>query len=141
MPRVSQPLAQLLFSKTGWHAMYNAAHTQRSVTLPRVALESMGKHKGFLYVAAASHPYTQGLLAALPALTGPRRRLTAIPGTVPDPWNVPPGCRFAPRCPVAESRCGIQSPPVRHIGLLHRASCHLAINSGSSVWALPRAAE
>ena len=53
MPRVSQPLAQLLFSKTGWHAMYNAAHTQRSVTLPRVALESMGKHKGFLYVAAA----------------------------------------------------------------------------------------
>ena len=89
----------------------------------------------------ASHPYTQGLLAALPALTGPRRRLTAIPGTVPDPWNVPPGCRFAPRCPVAESRCGIQSPPVRHIGLLHRASCHLAINSGSSVWALPRAAE
>ena len=52
---------------------------------------------------AARHPYTQGLLAALPTLTGPRRRLAAIPGTVPDPWNVPAGCRFAPRCPVAEA--------------------------------------
>ena len=91
--------------------------------------------------AGARHPYAQGLLAALPALTGPRQRLTAIPGTVPEPWNVPAGCRFAPRCPVVEPRCAVQPPPNRRIGLLHRAACHREIAAGTSVWALPRAAE
>ncbi|MDP1750347.1 MAG: ABC transporter ATP-binding protein [Reyranella sp.] len=90
---------------------------------------------------AACHPYTQGLLAALPALTGPRQRLTAIPGTVPDPGSVPAGCRFAPRCPVAEPRCRREAPPSRRIGLLHRAACHLEVGVGRSVWAMQRAAE
>ncbi len=44
------------------------------------------------------HPYTRGLIGALPPIDGPRRRLTAIPGTVPDPKAMPPGCAFAPRC-------------------------------------------
>ena len=51
---------------------------------------------------APAHPYTSGLLAALPDLEGPRRRLLAIPGVVPEPWNLPPGCSFAPRCPEFE---------------------------------------
>ena len=51
---------------------------------------------------APAHPYTSGLLAALPDLEGPRRRLVAIPGVVPEPWNLPPGCSFAPRCPEFE---------------------------------------
>ena len=46
-----------------------------------------------------AHPYTSGLLAALPELEGPRRPLVAIPGVVPEPWNLPRGCSFAPRCP------------------------------------------
>ena len=91
--------------------------------------------------AGARHPYTQGLLSALPALTGPRRRLAAIPGTVPDPWNVPAGCRFAPRCPIAEPRCSTEPPPVHRVGLLHRAACHLQVEAGFSVWSMPRAAE
>ncbi|MEK7687415.1 MAG: ABC transporter ATP-binding protein [Pseudomonadota bacterium] len=90
---------------------------------------------------AARHPYTQGLLAALPALTGPCQRLTAIPGTVPDPGSVPAGCRFAPRCPVAEPRCRRQAPPSRRIGLLHRAACHLEVGVGRSVWTMQQAAE
>ncbi len=90
---------------------------------------------------AARHPYTQGLLAALPALTGPRRRLTAIPGTVPDPRNMPAGCRFAPRCPVAETRCATVPPPARTVGFLHIATCHRPIEAGTSVWSLPQAAE
>ena len=90
---------------------------------------------------AARHPYTQGLLAALPALTGPRRRLTAIPGTVPDPWDVPAGCRFAPRCPVVERGCVLSPPPRRAVGPLHVAACHRQIEAGFSVWALPKAAE
>ena len=103
----------------------------------RLVEEAMGAD----LFGAARHPYTQGLLAALPALTGPRQRLTAIPGTVPDPWSVSSGCRFAPRCPVAEPRCAQQPPPSRRIGLLHRAACHLAVEAGRSVWAMPQAAE
>ena len=89
---------------------------------------------------AARHPYTQGLLAALPALTGPRRRLTAIPGTVPEPWNTPSGCRFAPRCPVADARCE-QPPASWPVAPLHRVACHRRLDAGVSVWSLPRAAE
>ena len=91
--------------------------------------------------AVPRHPYTQGLLAALPELTGPRRRLAAIPGTVPEPGKVPAGCAFSPRCPLAEQRCGSEPPPSRRVGMLHRAVCHLQIEPGVSAWALPRAAE
>lgn len=90
---------------------------------------------------AARHPYTQGLLAALPSLTGPRQRLAAIPGTVPDPWNVPAGCRFAPRCPVAETRCASVPPPARSVGFRHVATCHRQVEAAYSVWSLPQAAE
>ncbi|MCA0247963.1 MAG: ABC transporter ATP-binding protein [Proteobacteria bacterium] len=90
---------------------------------------------------AARHPYTQGLLAALPSLTGPRRRLAAIPGTVPDPWSVPAGCRFAPRCPVAETCCSSVPPPARSVGFRHLATCHRQVTADYSVWSLPQAAE
>ena len=90
---------------------------------------------------AARHPYTQGLLAALPALTGPRRRLAAIPGTVPEPGALPAGCRFAPRCPVVEARCGTTPPPARHVGFRHLAYCHREIAADVSVWSMPKAAE
>ena len=79
---------------------------------------------------APRHPYTQGLLAALPTLTGPRRRLAAIPGTVPEPGKAPAGCSFAPRCPLAEPRCMSEPPASRRVGLLHRAACHLQIEPG-----------
>jgi peptide/nickel transport system ATP-binding protein len=91
--------------------------------------------------AAPRHPYTQGLLAALPELTGPRRRLAAIPGTVPEPGNLSAGCAFAPRCPLAEARCNSEPPPSRRVGLLHRAVCHRQAEAGFSAWALPKAAE
>jgi peptide/nickel transport system ATP-binding protein len=90
---------------------------------------------------APRHPYTQGLLAALPALTGPRRRLAAIPGTVPEPGKAPAGCAFAPRCPLAEPRCQSDPPATRHVGLLHRTACHLPSDLGFSAWSLPKAAE
>jgi peptide/nickel transport system ATP-binding protein len=89
---------------------------------------------------APRHPYTQGLLAALPTLTGPRQRLAAIPGTVPEPWNAPAGCRFAPRCPVADGRC--EQPPANWpVAPMHRVACHRRIDAGVSVWSLPKAAE
>ena len=72
---------------------------------------------------AAAHPYTSGLLAALPELEGPRRRLVAIPGVVPEPWNLPLGCSFAPRCPEVETACAAAVPPAIELLGGHRAAC------------------
>ena len=59
------------------------------------------------------HPYTKGLLAAVPALDAPRDApLADIPGTVPPPDSWPPGCAFAPRCSQATARCSSMIPPV-----------------------------
>ncbi len=51
------------------------------------------------------HPYTSGLLRSLPRLTERHAALSSIPGRVPSPATMPPGCRFRPRCSYAESRC------------------------------------
>jgi peptide/nickel transport system ATP-binding protein len=58
------------------------------------------------------HPYSQGLLSAFPSLRGPKVRLLGIPGAPPDLANPPAGCRFAPRCPSAESRCTAAEVPL-----------------------------
>jgi peptide/nickel transport system ATP-binding protein len=73
--------------------------------------------------AHPAHPYTRGLLGALPDMVGPRRRLDAIPGGVPEPWNLPPGCAFAPRCPLAGPDCDAGIPALRDAGEGHRAAC------------------
>jgi peptide/nickel transport system ATP-binding protein len=72
--------------------------------------------------ATPQHPYTVGLLGAAPRLVGGRGRLASIEGTVPDPLNLPPGCRFAPRCPFAEARCD-QPPPLAEVAPGHSAAC------------------
>jgi peptide/nickel transport system ATP-binding protein len=59
-----------------------------------------------------SHPYSSGLIGALPPLDGPRRRLTAVGGTVPDPRDMPPGCAFAPRCSLQTVACRMTAPPL-----------------------------
>jgi peptide/nickel transport system ATP-binding protein len=73
--------------------------------------------------AAPRHPYTVGLLAALPDLEGPRRRLVAIPGTVPEPTRLPSGCAFAPRCARAVPDCDAGVPRFVAVGHAHRAAC------------------
>ncbi len=69
------------------------------------------------------HPYAQGLIGALPPLDGPRRRLTAIPGTVPDPAHMPSGCAFAPRCALAAEPCGIGAPRLAPIAADRAVAC------------------
>ena len=59
-----------------------------------------------------SHPYTQGLLASVPRITGPRTRLTPIGGAVPTPDAWPGGCRFRPRCPKAFDQSELPPPPL-----------------------------
>ena len=65
------------------------------------------------------HPYTQGLLAALP---GASETLAPVPGRVPDLLAPPSGCRFHPRCPLAVDRCRAEAPELR--GDTRQVACH-----------------
>jgi oligopeptide/dipeptide ABC transporter ATP-binding protein len=76
--------------------------------------------------ADAQHPYTLGLLASIPRLDESRDRLQTIEGAVPPPNAMPKGCRFSPRCPLADSRCLREEPPLREIGPGHHARCWYA---------------
>ncbi|MDP2304807.1 MAG: ABC transporter ATP-binding protein [Pseudomonadota bacterium] len=73
-----------------------------------------------------AHPYTRGLLRAMPPLTGPKRPLAGIPGAPPDPRHPLPGCRYAPRCPFAAARCSAEVPLLHPVGAGWRAACHAA---------------
>jgi oligopeptide/dipeptide ABC transporter ATP-binding protein len=70
------------------------------------------------------HPYTQGLLAAIPII-GHDRELKSIPGSVPNFLNPPTGCRFHPRCNIAVEKCSEEKPAFREIKDGHFAACHL----------------
>jgi oligopeptide/dipeptide ABC transporter ATP-binding protein len=76
--------------------------------------------------ARAHHPYTEGLLNAMPRVGQERDRLETIPGTVPPPTAWPSGCRFHDRCPYAWDRCAAEHPPLYQIGAGHVSRCHLA---------------
>jgi peptide/nickel transport system ATP-binding protein len=66
--------------------------------------------------AAPSHPYTEGLLRAMPQLGRRGERLAVVPGTPPLPWAMPDGCRFHPRCPYAADVCRGLPPDLRPLG-------------------------
>ncbi|MXZ08407.1 MAG: ABC transporter ATP-binding protein [Gemmatimonadetes bacterium] len=69
------------------------------------------------------HPYTRGLLNSIPQV-GQKRRLVPIEGTIPDPFEIPQGCAFAPRCPHAMDKCR-EEPQLLEIESGHRVSCWL----------------
>ena len=73
------------------------------------------------------HPYTRVLQASVPppdpAVTW---RPPVLPGDPPSPVSIPPGCRFHPRCPIAEARCRVEPPALRLLGPGHSVACHLA---------------
>lgn len=73
--------------------------------------------------ADPQHPYTIGLMGAMPSLGKRAGPLASIRGAVPTPERMPPGCRFAPRCPFADARCRAEVPPRRAFGLGHDVAC------------------
>ncbi|MFC0342053.1 ABC transporter ATP-binding protein [Paracoccus niistensis] len=73
--------------------------------------------------ADPQHPYTIGLMAAVPRLDAPADRLATIPGSVPPPWANRKGCRFASRCPLAIDVCRAEQPPLAAIGTDHSVAC------------------
>lgn len=70
-----------------------------------------------------AHPYTRGLLGALPSVDEDKERLTAIPGDIADPRNLPEGCRFHPRCQYATEKCKIEQPKMIPISENHFIEC------------------
>ena len=78
-------------------------------------------------VEAPRHPYTQALIAAVPAPDPARRRRRgAVEGDVPSPIERPAGCPFHPRCPLAQAICAAEEPQLREIGREHQVACHFA---------------
>ena len=72
------------------------------------------------------HPYTEALLSAVPVPDpSVKRQKRVLQGDVPSPVRPPPGCHFHTRCPYAEARCRVESPPLREIAPGHHVSCHL----------------
>jgi len=74
---------------------------------------------------APQHPYTQGLMNSIPSLAARKGRLEPIVGVVPDPFDVPEGCGFEPRCPHAMDVCKSSSPELREVSAGHLAACWL----------------
>ena len=72
---------------------------------------------------APQHPYTVGLLGAVPRLDDNGGDLTAIDGLVPNLATLPPGCRFAPRCPFAREFCTHDLPKMSTVGIEHTSRC------------------
>ncbi|HLB96576.1 MAG TPA: ABC transporter ATP-binding protein, partial [Acetobacteraceae bacterium] len=72
---------------------------------------------------APAHPYTQGLIASVPGLKHAREPLSSIRGAPPDPRELPPGCRFAPRCPHVLAACDDGQPPSIRLSSGHSAAC------------------
>jgi oligopeptide/dipeptide ABC transporter ATP-binding protein len=77
------------------------------------------------------HPYTQGLMTSFPTIVmmqrssgGFRPKLRGIPGSSPDPRNIPKGCSFHPRCPHVKEKCIDQRPKLRSISPVHQIACH-----------------
>ncbi len=79
------------------------------------------------------HPYTEGLLRSIPSHVPKGQRLNVIKGTVPNPFRMPPGCRFEPRCPYAFEPCHDHEPPLAaaQAGQTQRVACWLHVAEAS----------
>ena len=76
------------------------------------------------------HPYTEGLFNSLPNINDRKSELKPIPGLMPDPTNLPDGCRFWPRCPHCTERCKTEHPGA-YVDGTHQVCCHLFTEGGS----------
>jgi peptide/nickel transport system ATP-binding protein len=77
-----------------------------------------------VFIRKRNHPYTVGLFSCIPDLTTDAKRLTPIPGNVVDPTNLPPGCKFAPRCIYCKEICNREDPSMYTDGT-HDIKCYL----------------
>ena len=78
---------------------------------------------------APRHPYTEGLLGAIPRIDRDQRRLPSIAGSIPDPTQQIAGCRFGPRCPEARASCRVDAPALLPAGERRLARCPPRVNA------------
>ncbi len=119
--RVSRGISILFIT----HDLATAAHfTDRVAVMYLGRIVELGRTEQVL--SAPAHPYTKALLSVIP-VPNPRSRRERIilQGDPPNPVDLPAGCRFRPRCPIAESRCESQDPMLRDISEGHKAACLL----------------
>jgi peptide/nickel transport system ATP-binding protein len=82
------------------------------------------------------HPYTEGLLAAIPVLGEHKETLAVIPGSVPNLISLPAGCKFSPRCPyVKEEVCTAETPDLREVEPGHQVRCYMRFPETQHLWA------
>jgi peptide/nickel transport system ATP-binding protein len=79
-------------------------------------------------------PYTEGLLAAIPVLGEVRDTLAVIPGSVPNLINLPPGCKFHPRCPYAKEICVGETPQLKEVAPGHQVRCYMRFPETQHLW-------
>lgn len=82
-----------------------------------------------IFTGKEHHPYTQGLFGSIPSMTGDAKRLNPIAGLMPDPTNLPRGCKFHTRCPHCMEVCRQSLPQVYRHGT-HEIACHLYVGDG-----------
>jgi len=98
--------------------------TDRVVVLYAGRVAESGRTGDLL--AAPLHPYSRGLIGAVPRPTTRGSALAMIPGTVPADPGAVTGCTFADRCAIAVDRCRVERPPLRSLAPGHAVACHLA---------------
>lgn len=78
-----------------------------------------------------AHPYTRALISSVPSLPKggiQRKRFEVLSGEIPSPIDLPPGCRFASRCPFVKERCRAEEPELREISAGHHVACHFPLD-------------
>jgi peptide/nickel transport system ATP-binding protein len=97
--------------------------TQRIAVMYAGTIVELGPTEAIIH--HPRHPYTRGLLGALPQNAGGSRRLNQIPGVMPGLARIPPGCPFNDRCELAQAVCGEQRPPLETKSGSHQVACHM----------------
>ncbi len=85
-----------------------------------------------IFYGERRHPYLSALVRAIPSVNGNASLIKPIPGRVPSLADLPPGCRFAPRCQLAEAICQEVDPPLLSDDVGHAIACHV-VNAGANV--------
>ena len=98
-----------------------AEMADRVLTMYAGALVEVGPVDDMFY--RPLHPYTYGLVHAVPTVTAEQRELFSIPGSPPDLIDLPSGCKFHMRCPYASERCRLEEPQLIQYGADHAAAC------------------
>lgn len=93
----------------------------RVATMYAGKVVELGRVRDIFYTPR--HPYTLGLIRAVPTVLGGFEELSSIPGSPPDLINLPSGCKFHPRCPFATQKCKEQEPELQSVGYEHTAAC------------------